>query len=404
MSVTIDKENCIGCETCLSICPVGALYMSDGKADVKAEDCINCGACISECPVNVISLGDPAGGANDKADILGMATGREKDLWVFVETEHGEPVHVVYELLAETAVLAKKSGQRCGAVLLTKTAGDVPQKLIAAGADVVYVVTGDEYADYNTECYTNAFCELIKEYQPSAILVGATADGRDLGPRIAARMNTGLCADCTALDIEEKIVHWTRPALGGNILATILCEERCPQMGTVRPKVFKAAVPDAARTGEVINYEVKNKIASRTQLVRNEPVVDTGTMKIDEAEMICSGGRGMGCQDNFKLLEELAKVLGGAVGGSRAVVDEGWIDHPHQVGQSGKTVTPKIYFAFGISGSVQHLAGMNKSDIIIAINRDENAPIFRVAHYGIVGDALVILPKLIEKIKALKES
>ena len=188
MSVTIDKENCIGCETCLSICPVGALYMSDGKADVKVEDCINCGACISECPVNVINLGDPAGTANDKADILGMATGREKDLWVFVETEHGEPVHVVYELLAETAILAKKSGQRCGAVLLTKTAGDVPQKLIAAGADVVYVVTGDEYADYNTECYTNAFCELIKEYQPSAILVGATADGRDLGPRIAARM------------------------------------------------------------------------------------------------------------------------------------------------------------------------------------------------------------------------
>ena len=404
MSVTIDKDNCIGCETCLSICPVGALYMADGKADVKAEDCINCGACISECPVNVISLGDGAASDTDKSGVLGMATGKEKDLWVFVETENGEPLTVVYELLAETAILAKKSGQRCAAVLLTKAADAIPKKLIAAGADLVYVVTGEEYAQYNTDAYTNAFCELIKEYQPSSILVGATADGRDLAPRIAARMNTGLCADCTALDIEGKIVHWTRPALGGNILATILCEERCPQMGTVRPKVFKAAVPDANRTGEVINYAVKNKITVRTQLISNQPVIDTGAMKIDEAEMICSGGRGMGCQDNFKMLEELAHVLGGAVGGSRAVVDEGWIDHPHQVGQSGKTVTPKIYFAFGISGSVQHLAGMSKSDIIVAINKDENAPIFRVAHYGIVGDALVILPKLIDKIRAIKES
>ena len=402
MSVTIDKDNCIGCETCLSICPVGALYMVDGKAEVKEEECINCGACISECPVEVISLGEAA--TTDKKAIVGMATGQEKDLWVFVETENGEPVHVVYELLAETAVLAKKSGQRCGAVLLTNAAGDIPQKLIAAGADVVYLVTGEEYTVYNTDCYTNAFCELIKKYQPSAILVGATVDGRDLGPRIAARMNTGLCADCTALDIEGKIVHWTRPALGGNILATILCEERCPQMGTVRPKVFKPIVPDFTRTGEVINCEIQNKIVDRAKMLRNDPVIETSAMKIDDAEMICSGGRGMGCQDNFKMLEELAKVLGGAVGGSRAVVDEGWIDHPHQVGQSGKTVTPKIYFAFGISGSVQHLAGMNKSDIIIAINKDENAPIFKVAHYGIVGDALVVLPKLIEKIRAIKES
>lgn len=403
MSVTIDRDNCIGCENCVSICPVGALYMVDGKADVKEDDCINCGACISECPVNVISLGDSVEDSKTE-EVLGANTGKEKDLWVFAETDNGEPIQVVYELLAETAILAKKSGQRCGAVLLTKDAGNVPQKLIAAGADVVYVVTGQEYAFYNTDCYTNAFCELIKKYQPSAILVGATVDGRDLGPRIAARMNTGLCADCTALDIEGKIVYWTRPALGGNILATILCEERSPQMGTVRPKVFKPAVPDMERTGEIVVFEIQNKVENRGELLRNDPVVETSAMKIDEAEMICSGGRGLGCQDNFKMLETLAQLLGGAVGGSRAVVDEGWIDHPHQVGQSGKTVTPKIYFAFGISGSVQHLAGMSKSDIIIAINKDENAPIFEHAHYGIVGDALVVLPKLIEKIRAIKES
>lgn len=400
MALLIDKEACIGCGSCIGTCPAGALYMGDDSKIAVKESCTSCGACVEGCPVKALSLEAVAVSGNTK----GRNTGKEKDLWVYAEHVDGKPVKVVYELLNETALLAKKSGQRCCAVLITKDAGTVPQELISYGADAVYVVSGPEFADYDTDLYTNAFCQLIKAYQPSAVLVGATADGRDLGPRVAARVNTGLCADCTALDINNGIVEWTRPALGGNILATILCEDHSPQMGTVRPKVFKAMVPDSNRKGEIINFTLPEKLASRVTIERKEPIVQSGAMPIDDAPYVCSGGRGMKAKDNFKLLQDLADVMGGAVGGSRAAVDEGFIEHPRQVGQSGKTVTPKIYFACGISGSVQHMAGMNKSDIIIAINKDANAPIFTIAHYGIVGDALQILPMLTAKIKAFKES
>lgn len=396
MAVIIDRDACVGCETCIGVCPTGALYMDDGKAQVKADVCISCGACVNECPVGAISL--PAEKAETAAPVV-----KGKDLWVFVELEDGKPVGVVYELLAEARRMADKSGQRCCAALIAKEKGDVPRKLIAVGADVVYVVAGEEFADYNTELYTHAFCELVKAYNPSAVLVGATVDGRDLGPRIAARLNTGLCADCTGLEInDEQVVEWTRPALGGNILATILCTEHFPQMGTVRPKVFKALPADESREGEVVEYALKEKGVTHTQLVRKDPVAGEGMTKIEDAEILCSGGRGMGCQESFAMLQQLADVLGGTVAGSRAVVDEGWITHAQQVGQSGKTVTPKVYFACGISGAIQHLAGMTSSDIIIAINRDANAPIFKIAHYGIVGDVNAVLPKLIEKLKAVK--
>ena len=308
-------------------------------------------------------------------------------------------------MLGVGAELAAKADQKCCAVLICKEAGSLPQKLFAAGADIVYVVSGPEYAEYNTDIYTNAFCELVETYKPNAVLCGATVDGRDLAPRIAARLGTGLCADCTALDINGELVEWTRPALGGNILATIICDEHRPQMGTVRPKVFKAKDVDASRSGEIVNYTVKNAVTSKVELVRKEILGASGAIKIEDAEIICSGGRGLGSCDNFKMLEELAALFEhGSVGGPRAVVDEGWVDHAHQVGQSGKTVTPKIYFAFGISGAIQHLAGMSASDIVIAINKDANAPIFKVAQYGIVGDAREILPKLIAKIKAVKEA
>ena len=397
MAIKIDKEQCIGCESCVATCPTGALSMEDGKANVNEDTCVSCGACVGECPVGAISLG----GAAEKKE---AAEG--KDLWVMVELENGEPVGVTYELLGVAADLAAKCGQRCCAVLVGAEKGDIPAKLFAAGADVVYAVTGAEYAEYNTDLYTNAFCELAESYKPNAVMFGATVDGRDLAPRIAARLKTGLCADCTGLDMAGDLVEWTRPALGGNILATIVCDEHRPQMGTVRPKVFKAKEVDASRTGEVVDYEVKNKVASKVTIVRKEALTEAGSIKIEDAEVVCSGGgRGLGSCDNFKMLEELAALFeNGTVGGSRAVVDEGWVDHAHQVGQSGKTVTPKVYFAFGISGAIQHLAGMSSSDVIIAVNKDANAPIFKVAQYGIVGDAKEILPKLIAKIKAFKEA
>ncbi|MGE4589302.1 MAG: FAD-binding protein [Acidaminococcaceae bacterium] len=398
MSIIVDGEKCIACEACVSTCPVGAISMVEGKAAIDQDKCISCGACVSGCPVEAISRGTIT-------KIEAKDTSSYKDLWVYIELESGEPCRVGYELLGKASELAAKSGQRCCAVVICDEELKATGELFAAGADVVYVVNDKIYGDYNTELYTNAFCELVEEYKPSALLVGATADGRDFAPRVAARLKTGLCADCTALDISENnIVQWTRPALGGNILATILCEDTRPQMGTVRPKVFKVKKVASSCKGEVIHYKVKNIIAAKTELVRKDPVCSTGICKIEDAEIICSGGRGMGAADKFKYLEELAGLLGGSVGGSRAVVDEGWISHPQQVGQSGKTVTPKIYFAFGISGAVQHIAGMHDSDVIIAINKDPNAPIFKVASYGIVGDVNVILPKLIAKIRAIKEA
>lgn len=398
MAVSVDREKCIGCESCVAVCPVGALNMEDGKAQVDADTCISCGACINECPVEAISR---------EAVVREVENSEGSDLWVVAELENGEPMGVTYELLGVTAELAAKAGEKCCAVLIAAEAKDIPAKLIAAGADKVYVVADSRYAEYNTDLYTDAFCQLAEKYKPNAVLFGATADGRDFAPRVAARLHTGLCADCTALDIntENNIVEWTRPALGGNILATILCDEHRPQMGTVRPKVFKASSADASRTGEVINFAVAEIKESPVALLHKEAIEAAGSIKIEDAEVICSGGRGMGCLDNFKMLEELAALFeNSAIAGSRAVVDEGWVSHAQQVGQSGKTVTPKIYFACGISGAIQHISGMNASDIIIAINKDANAPIFKIAQYGIVGDAKEVLPRLIAKIKAFKEA
>lgn len=325
-------------------------------------------------------------------------------MWVIAEQENGQLMNVTFELLGAAKELCAKLEEKCCAVLVTAVAGELPQQLIAAGADVVYVVEDAKYADYDTELYTDAICQLSKKYDPASIMFGATDDGRDLAPRVAARLHTGLCADCTALDVtDDKLVAWTRPALGGNICATIICDVNRPQMGTVRPKVFKPAELDNTRTGEVIAFTPEAGAVSRVELVKKEALSSENAVKIDEADMIAAGGRGFGSKETFDVLEQLAALFeNSAVAGTRAAIDEGWLTHSQQVGQSGKSVTPHIYFACGISGAIQHLSGMKDSDIIIAINKDAEAPIFTVAHYGIVGDVNVILPKLIEKIKAYK--
>lgn len=325
-------------------------------------------------------------------------------MWVIAEQENGQLMNVTFELLGAAKELCAKLEEKCCAVLVTAAAGELPQQLIAAGADVVYVIEDAKYADYDTELYTDAICQLSKKYDPASSMFGATDDGRDLAPRVAARLHTGLCADCTALDVtDDKLVAWTRPALGGNICATIICDVNRPQMGTVRPKVFKPAELDNTRTGEVIAFTPEAGAVSRVELVKKEALSSENAVKIDEADMIAAGGRGFGSKENFDVLEQLAALFeNSAVAGTRAAIDEGWLTHSQQVGQSGKSVTPHIYFACGISGAIQHLSGMKESDIIIAINKDAEAPIFTVAHYGIVGDVNVILPKLIEKIKAYK--
>ena len=325
-------------------------------------------------------------------------------MWVIAEQENGQLMNVTFELLGAAKELCAKLEEKCCAVLVTAAAGELPQQLIAAGADVVYVIEDAKYAYYDTELYIDAICQLSKKYDPASIMFGATDDGRDLAPRVAARLHTGLCADCTALDVtDDKLVAWTRPALGGNICATIICDVNRPQMGTVRPKVFKPAELDNTRTGEVIAFTPEAGAVSRVELIKKEALSSENAVKIDEADMIAAGGRGFGSKEKFDVLEQLAALFeNSAVAGTRAAIDEGWLTHSQQVGQSGKSVTPHIYFACGISGAIQHLSGMKDSDIIIAINKDAEAPIFTVAHYGIVGDVNVILPKLIEKIKAYK--
>lgn len=398
MAVIVAKDKCISCGACVNVCPFGAIIMdSDDKAFIT-EACTACGACIDTCPVGAISR-------EQEDKIVSMDKNEYSGVWVYMEQNDGVLRGVGHELLGEGKKLAQAMGQELAAVLLGEQVEGLAKEAIASGADKVYILEGAEYKHYSTDAYTIALTDLITTYRPSVILMGATNDGRDLGPRIAARVGTGLTADCTGLDIDAEtgLVAWTRPAFGGNIMATILCPDYRPQMGTVRPKVFKRPEPDASRTGEIIRVASKVKPEDiRTKLVDMIKVC-TASCNLEEAEIIISGGRGMCKAENFTLIEQLAEVLGGAVGASRAVVDAGWKPAIHQVGQTGKTVGPKIYFAFGISGAIQHLAGMSSSDIVVAINKDPEAPIFKMADYGIVGDAIEILPVLIEEFKKVKQ-
>lgn len=325
-----------------------------------------------------------------------------KNVWVFIENDHGEVKNVGLELLSQGRILADANHEKLVGVVIGKDVAAAVKSAIAYGADEVLSVEGEEYKDYSTDGYANAMVKLVEKYKPSVLLIGASNNGKDLSPRISARLETGVTADCTVLGINEETreVEWTRPAFGGNYMATVVCSNTRPQIGTVRPGVFKKAQPDDARTALVIKEEISTPAAMiRTKVVDFIKAMGGSAVKLEEAEVIVSGGRGMGKQENFALLKEFADLLGGAVGASRAAVDAGWMPPLQQVGQTGKTVGPKIYFACGISGAIQHLAGMTSSDVIVAINKDPEAPIFDVADYGVVGDLFEVLPALIEEIK-----
>ncbi|HWR45704.1 electron transfer flavoprotein subunit alpha [Sporomusa sp.] len=396
MAVNVTIE-CMGCGACVATCPFGAIVMENDKALIT-EACTACGACIDSCPAGAI-IRDDAGESKAVVD-----TASYKGVWVYMEVYNGQLRGVGHELLGEGRKLADAMGQELAAVLIGDGVATLAQEAFASGAENVYLVEGPEYKHYSTDAYTIAVADLINQYKPAVILIGATNDGRDLGARVACRIGTGLTADCTSLGIDEQtgLVAWTRPAFGGNIMATILCPEHRPQMGTVRPKVFKRPEQDFSRTGQVIRVQSKVKENDiRTKFIELINVC-TAACNLEEADIIVSGGRGMCKPENFALIEELANVLGGAVGASRAAVDAGWKPAIHQVGQTGKTVGPKIYIACGISGAIQHLAGMSSSDIIIAINKDPDAPIFKAADFGIVGDALEVLPVLTEELRKIK--
>ncbi|MBP2642808.1 MAG: carE 2 [Firmicutes bacterium] len=397
MAVKVIKDQCISCGACVSSCPFGAIIMQDDKAEIT-DACTACGACVDTCPVKTIIREE------EKKEVA-MDKNEYKNVWVFIEVAEGTPRNVSLELLGEGRKLADAMGQKLAGVLIGDGVEGLAKDIFANGADQVYLVESAELKHYSTDGYTGVLTDLIHTYKPSVILLGATNDGRDLGPRVACRVGTGLTADCTDLgiDAETGLVAWTRPAFGGNIMATILCPDHRPQMGTVRPSVFKKPQPDSTKSGEIIRVASKvNPKDIRTKLVEVIKVC-TASCNLEEAEIIVSGGRGMCKPENFSLIEELANVLGGAVGASRAAVDAGWKPALHQVGQTGKTVGPKIYFACGISGAIQHIAGMSSSDIIIAINKDADAPIFRMADYGIVGDVMEVLPILTEEFKKIKQ-
>ena len=322
-----------------------------------------------------------------------------RDVWVFLETKNGGLVNVGLEIHGEARRLADKLGERLVGIILDPNAEELAQTAIEYGADAVIAVADEAFRDYTTEAFTAAMYGLVRKYDPEALLIGATNIGRDFGPRLSCRLKTGLTADCTELDVDDnRIVLWTRPAFGGNLMATNICPDTKPQMGTIRPNVFKRPKPEKGRQGEIIREAYEPQGDALTRLIELLPVADADTSNLTEAQIIVSGGRGMKGPENFAMLNELAAAVGGCVGASRAAVDAGWISPVHQVGQTGKTVCPRVYIACGISGAIQHLIGMSSSDVIIAINKDPSAPIFSVADYGIVGDLFQIVPALTKEI------
>lgn len=392
MGIQVILEKCTGCKKCVLSCPFNAISLVEKKAQVNYDECTLCGACADTCEFDAITIERGTGkGTENMEDYTGVM--------IFAEQINGKINSCVYELLGEGRKLADKVGQELTSVLPGSNVDQLAEDLFSYGADKVYLVNDAGLNAYRTGPYTTAVAAVISKYKPAIMLYGATTIGRDLAPRVAARIQTGLTADCTGLDIEEgsNLLLQTRPAFGGNIMATIKCPRHRPQMASVRPKVMKKSQPDSARKGVRVRVPVEiNPKSIKTNILETIKAIKTEN-NIADAEVIVAGGWGMGNAENFQLLQDLADVLGGAVAASRAAVDAGWQPHSKQVGQTGKTVRPKLYIACGISGSVQHLVGMETSDIILAINKDPDAPIFQVANYGFVGDLFQIVPELTRK-------
>ena len=392
------SKKCIGCNKCVPVCPFAAINMIDKKATMN-EACTLCGVCVQICPVQAITITREEASARDLSGYKGV--------WVYVElSETGDKTHpkkikqVTFELLSAGRKLADELGEDLCAVLLTDKNHGYEKELGEYGADKVYMVEHDELFEYNTDIFSSVIVGLVTSHKPSIMLYGATIQGRDLAPRVASTLYVGLTADCTALAIKDGLLLQSRPAFGGNIMADILAPRSRPQMSTVRPNVMKLAEPVHGRAAVVVRESARlDKSLRRVKVLERKIDHGAGTARIENANVIVSGGRGMKTKEKFKQLEEISKLLGGVVGASRAAVDLGFKEKTHQVGQSGTTVSPKLYLCFGISGAVQHIVGMKASDVIVAVNKDPNAPIFNVARYGIVGDVNEIVPKLVEALK-----
>ncbi|MDR1572598.1 MAG: electron transfer flavoprotein subunit alpha [Clostridiales Family XIII bacterium] len=397
MGVSITND-CTGCGRCVRSCPFGAIE-TKGRLAVVGEGCTGCGVCVDDCPFGAI--------ASDSRVMSGdVDIGLYRGVWVFAEQRGGRLMAVSVELLGEGRRLADEIGTELCAVLCGENVGGLVEELFEYGADRAYYADAPELAAYTADGYTAVIYRAILKYKPEILLLGATHIGRDLAPSLAVKCGAGLTADCTKLEIgpDGRGLLQTRPAFGGNLMATIACPGRRPQMSTVRPGVMQKAARLPGRAGEPVDLMCELGFRFRDGDIRQriiETVRSVGELvSLTDAEIIVSGGRGIGGPEGFDLLRGLADRLGGAIGSSRACVDAGWIDHSYQVGQTGTTVKPRIYFACGISGAIQHLAGMQNSDYIVAINKNEGAAIFEVADYGIVGDLFKVIPAIIEALDA----
>jgi electron transfer flavoprotein alpha subunit len=389
----IDIELCIGCGVCEETCTFDAIEVIDGVAVVN-EKCTLCGLCVDSCEVEALSIErEEKAAQEDLADWSGIM--------IYAEFRNGKVAPVSFELLGIGRELADQRNVPLSAVLIGAGLGDAARDLISYGADVVYQVDDPALEYFSDEIYGNILEDVAREQKPEVVLAGATAIGRSFIPLVATSLATGLTADCTQLEIrqEDGMLLQTRPAFGGNIMATIECPHTRPQMATVRPRVMKAAPKDPERSGKIVDYKPASERLQSEVKVLQSVLEEQDQINITEGDIIVSGGRGLEDEKGFELIRQLADAIGGAVGASRAAVDSDWIAYPHQVGQTGKTVNPKLYIACGISGAIQHVVGMQSSETIVAINRDPDAPIFDVATYGIVGDLFEVVPKIVEKLK-----
>ena len=397
MAIKVLKDKCKGCVLCVKNCPFEAITMVDRIAVVN-ENCVDCGVCLEICRF----------GALEKADAVKKSEidiSEYHDVWVFAEQRDNKLMPVVLELLGEAKRLANLIGCNVAAMLCGHHIEPLVNELLGYGLDKVYFADAPELKNYTTDAYTKVIYQAVMDYKPEIFLMGATHIGRDLGPSIAVKCGTGLTADCTKLEIDsvDKKLLQTRPAFGGNLMATIICENHRPQMATVRPGIMEKAEYVSNAKGEKIELKAEfNEGELREKVLRIVKSMKE-TVSLTDAKIVVSGGRGLGNTEGFKLIQELADRLGGVVGASRAAVDSGWISHSHQVGQTGTTVKPDIYIACGISGAIQHMAGMQESKCIIAINKNENASIFEIADYGIVGDLYKVIPAIINSLDNVLE-
>jgi electron transfer flavoprotein alpha subunit len=360
------------------------------KLAVIGASCTSCGQCIDACPFDAVEKLDERS--------RGVDITLYHDVWVFAEQRDGKLRDVSIELLGEGRKLSDQIGCKLCAVLCGESADALAAELFEYGAEKVYYADAPELKSYNTDAYTKVIYQAILKHKPEIVLLGASHIGRDLGPCLAVQCGTGLTADCTKLDIDpaDKKLMQTRPAFGGSLMATILCPNHRPQMSTVRPGVMEKPARVPGKKGELIGLDAAFKDGDIRSRVLEVVKGLTEQVSLTDAKIIVSGGRGLGKPEGFELIKQFADKLGGVVGASRATVDAGWIDHSHQVGQTGTTVKPTVYFACGISGAIQHLAGMQNSGYIVAINKNENAPIFAVADYGIVGDLYKVIPAIMD--------